>query len=162
MTKVNYHRNHLQKIAKLQESKLANKPNSLSSCPRDWGNLPKPDKPMTVGIDGGYVRNWHQKSTNFEIISGKSFSKTKDAKRFGWIQKIDNNPRRRLIHTLSEQRMQANQQITFLFDGADNVRNLQYMMYPESEHILDWFHITMKVTVLNQFAKGFNGIVKLK
>src|SRR3990167_8317360 len=27
-------------------------------------------------------------------------------------------------------------------------------MYPESEHLLDWFHITMRLTVLNQFAKG--------
>lgn len=34
------------------------------------------------------------------------------------------------------------------------MRDLQYMMYPESEHILDWFHITMRLTVLNQFAKG--------
>ncbi len=50
--------------------------------------------------------------------------------------------------------MQANQQIHFLSDGADNVRDLQFMMYPESEHILDWFHITMRLTVLNQFAKG--------
>ncbi|MGD9108310.1 MAG: ISKra4 family transposase [Gammaproteobacteria bacterium] len=147
-------RNHLQKIAKLQESELENKPNSLSGCPRDWGNLPKPDKPMTVGIDGGYVRNWHQKNTNFEIIAGKSFSKTKNAKRFGLVQKMDDNPRRRLMHTLSEQGMQTNQQITFLSDGAENVRNLQYMMYPESEHVLDWFHITMKITVLNQFTKG--------
>lgn len=55
---------------------------------------------------------------------------------------------------LSDQGMQANQQITFLSDGADNVRNLQYCMYPESEHVLDWFHITMRFTVLNQFAKG--------
>ncbi len=47
-----------------------------------------------------------------------------------------------------------NQQITFLSDGADNVRELQCMMYPESEHILDWFHIAMRITVLNQFAKG--------
>ena len=50
--------------------------------------------------------------------------------------------------------MQENQQITFLSDGADNVRDLQFLMHPESEHILDWFHITMRLTVLNQFAKG--------
>ena len=141
-------------IAKQQESELENKPNSISGCPRDWGNLPKPDKPITVGIDGGYIRNWHQKNTNFEIIAGKSFSKTKSAKRFGLVQKLDDKPRKRLMHVLDEQGMQANQQITFLSDGADNVRDLQYMMYPESEHILDWFHVTMRLTVLNQFAKG--------
>ena len=58
------------------------------------------------------------------------------------------------MSVLSDQGMQANQQIIFLSDGADNVRALQYNMYPESEHVLDWFHITMRLTVLNQFAKG--------
>ena len=58
------------------------------------------------------------------------------------------------MHVLNGQGMQANQQITFLSDGADNVRDLQYIMYPESEHVLDWFHITMRMTVLSQFAKG--------
>ncbi len=29
-------------------------------------------------------------------------------------------------------------------------------MHPESEHVLDWFHLTMRLTVLNQFAKGLN------
>jgi hypothetical protein len=147
-------RNHLHKIAQRQEDELVGKPEYISGCPRDWGNLPKPDKPITVGIDGGYLRNWHAKNTNFEVIAGKSLSKTKVPKRFGFIQAIDKKPRRRLMHILSEQGMQANQQITFLSDGADNVRDLQYIMYPESEHVLDWFHVTKRLTVLSQFAKG--------
>ncbi len=69
-------RNHLHNIAKRQEAELEGKPDHLSGCPRDWGKLPKPGKPMVVSIDGGYVRNWEQKNTNFEIIAGKSFSKT--------------------------------------------------------------------------------------
>ena len=67
---------------------------------------------------------------------------------------IDNNPQRCLLNVLGHQGMQANQQIAFLSDGADNVRELQNYMYPESEHVLDWFHVTMKLMVLNQFAKG--------
>ncbi len=39
---------------------------------------------------------------------------------------------------LSAQGMQANQQIFFLSDGADNLRDLQFGMYPESTHVLDW------------------------
>ncbi len=27
-------------------------------------------------------------------------------------------------------------------------------MYPESTHVLDWFHITMRLTVLMQYARG--------
>ena len=28
------------------------------------------------------------------------------------------------------------------------------MMYPESEHVLDWYHVTMRMMVLLQCAKG--------
>ena len=37
--------------------------------------------------------------------------------------------------------MQLNQQITFLSDGSDTVRDLQLSMSPEAEYILDWFHL---------------------
>ena len=50
--------------------------------------------------------------------------------------------------------MQLNQQITFLSDGSDTVRDLQLYMSPEAEHILDWFHLSMKLTVLDQYGKG--------
>ncbi|WP_419901144.1 ISKra4 family transposase [Kiloniella sp.] len=147
-------RNHLHKVAKRQENDLEGKPEYISGCAYEWGNLPKPGKPITVGIDGGYVRNWYEKKTNFEVVAGKSFSKEKAPKRFGFVQKIDDHPRKKLMSMLSDQGMQNNQQITFLSDGADNLRDLQFMMYPESLHILDWFHVTMRFTVLNQFAKG--------
>ncbi|CDL86229.1 hypothetical protein XCR1_2870006 [Xenorhabdus cabanillasii JM26] len=58
---------------------------------------------------------------------------------------------RKLITQLSSQGMQANQQITFLSDGVDNLRELQFNLYPESQHVLDWFHITMRLT---EYAKG--------
>jgi len=147
-------RRNLIKAAKRCELELEDKPKYLAGCFRDWSNLPKPDKPFTVGLDGGYVRNWNEKKTNFEVIAGKSFSKSKPNKRFGFVQTMEKNPRCRLMYFLSKQGMQANQQITFLSDGADNLRELQYGMYPEAEHVLDWFHITMRITVLTQFAKG--------
>jgi hypothetical protein len=55
---------------------------------------------------------------------------------------------------LHSQGFQLNQQITFLSDGSDTVRDLQLYMSPEAEHILDWFHISMKLTVLDQYANG--------
>ena len=148
-------RRHLHKIAKRQESELEDKPKCISGCANEWARLPKPDKPITVGIDGGYVRSCTDKRSNFEVVIGKSFSKTKPTKRFGFVQTLDECPQRRLLQVLRNQGMQENQQITFLSDGADNMRNLQFIMHPESEHVLDWFHLTMRFTVLNQFAKGF-------
>jgi len=41
-----------------------------------------------------------------------------------------------------------------LSNGADNVRDLQLYLNPNAEHILDWFHITMRLTVMLQMAKG--------
>jgi hypothetical protein len=50
--------------------------------------------------------------------------------------------------------MQANQQVTFLTDGGEDIRDLPRYLNPQAEHLLDWFHITMRITVLTQLAKG--------
>jgi hypothetical protein len=125
-------RNHLHNIAKKQEKELEGKPEYISYCQNELDTLPKPGKPITVGIDGGYLKNWKNRNNNFEIIAGKSFSKTQRPKRFGFIQKCDSHPKKRLINVLVNQGMKTNQQITFLSDGADNMRELQWMMYPKS------------------------------
>src|SRR5947209_15335479 len=51
--------------------------------------------------------------------------------------------------------MQYNQKIIFVSDGRDMVRNLQLYLSPEAEHLLDWFHVAMRLTVMKQMAKGF-------
>ena len=50
--------------------------------------------------------------------------------------------------------LQPNQQVAFLSDGGEDVRGVQMYLHPEAEHLLDWFHITMRLTVLKQIAKG--------
>ena len=50
--------------------------------------------------------------------------------------------------------MQPNQQVAFLSDGGEDVRNVQLYLHPEAEHLLDWFHVTMRLTVLKQITKG--------
>ena len=50
--------------------------------------------------------------------------------------------------------MQPNQQVTFLTDGGDDIRDLPRYLNPQAEHLLDWFHLTMRITVLTQLAKG--------
>ena len=151
------------KVAERCEAELGEEQWSfIEGCPRDWGTLPIPDGPITVGIDGGYVRDWEAKKHNFEVIVGKStlaFTRDEEeeppsSKRFGFVHTIDPKPKRRLYEVLHSQGFQLNQQITFLFDGGDAIRDLQLYMSPEAEHILDWFHITMKLTVLDQYGKG--------
>jgi hypothetical protein len=147
-------RNHMTKVAKRQDAELQGKPSYLTGCPREWSDLPKPGKPITLGIDGGYLRLWEDKSKNFEVIVGCSVPKKGTPKKFGYVRSIDDNPRRRIMEVLKSQGMQENRQVIFLSDGADNLRAAQMTMYPESEHVLDWFHVTMRLTVLKQFALG--------
>jgi hypothetical protein len=77
----------------------------VEGCQRSWDELSAPDGPLTVGIDGGYVRRQHEQGH-------------------------------------------------FLSDGGEDVRNVQLYLNPQAEDLLDWFHLTMRLTVLNQTAKG--------
>jgi len=45
---------------------------------------------------------------------------------------------------MKSQGMQEDQQVMFLSDGDDDVRQVQEYLHPFSEQITDWFHITMK------------------
>jgi hypothetical protein len=112
---------------------------------------------LIVGLDGGYVHASDQKSRTegwFEVIAGKSVQAENGAKVFAFVNKYDTKPKRRLYEVLKSQGLQMNQQIVFLSDGGDTVRNLQTNLSPESEHVLDWFHVTMRLTVMGQMIKG--------
>jgi hypothetical protein len=127
----------------------------------DWERQPLPDGPITVGLDGGYVRAAHKQGW-FEVIAGKSVvafrredqDAVPSAKCFGFVQTYDEKPRQRLWELLKSQGMQENQQLLFLSDGGENVRRVQEYLHPFSEHLIDWFHITMRLTVLQQQTKA--------
>ena len=42
-------------------------------------------------------------------------------------------------------------------DGGEDVRRVQTYLHPDSEHWIDWFHITMRITVLQQQTKSLQG-----
>ena len=73
---------------------------------------------------------------------------------FAYVQTYDTKPKRRLFELMKSQGLQANQQVTFLSDGADDVRELPLYLSPESEHLLDWFHVAMRLRVMGQMATG--------
>jgi hypothetical protein len=153
-------RRHLFRVAETHEAELASAPTSIVPVePTGPQNTP-PDGPLFVGIDGGYVRGREQDW--FEVIAGKSLvSFHRDGRMpdpsgrcFAFVQTVDDKPRARLIDTLRQQGMQPQQQVVFLSDGADTLRRLQQNIAPEAEHMLDWFHVTMRLTVLGQMIKG--------
>ena len=148
-------RRHLHKVAARTEADLGDEqPCFIDGCPSTWTGLPHPEGPIVVGIDGGFVRNWHDKANHFEVVVGKSMPEDRDDRYFGFVQNHDTKPKRRLFEVLHGQGLQMNQELTFLTDGGDSVRELAKLMSPCAEHILDWFHIAMRLTVLGQYAKG--------
>lgn len=133
----------------------------IDGCQRDWEQLPRPDLPLTVGLDGGYVHACEQRTRRegwFEVIAGKSIPTDDEraARCFGFVQTYDTKPKRRLYELLKAQGMQANQQVTFLTDGGADIRELPLYLNPQAEHLIDWFHITMRLTVLGQMTKGLD------
>jgi len=129
----------------------------IDTCQRDRDALARPDLPLVVSLDGGYVHSAEQRSRRdgwFEVIAGRSAPAEGPAKCFGFVQTYDTKPKRRLFDLLATQGMTANQAVTFITDGGDDVRDLPLYLNAEAEHLLDWFHITMRLTVLANMAKS--------
>ena len=100
------------------------------------------------------VQDWDDKKANFELIVGRSMPDDRDPRYVGLVHGYDRKPKRRLFELLKAQGLQANQDVTFLTDGGEEVRSLTELVTPEAEHVLDWFHIAMRLTVLEQYARG--------
>jgi len=148
-------RQHVLRVAERVETELAEEQSCfIDGCPADWARLPIPEGRIVVGLDGGYVRNWQDRKTNFEVIVGQSVPEDREARYVGLVHGYDCKPKRRLFDVLKSQGLQPNQDVTFLTDGGEEIRAMTELVTPESEHVLDWFHITMRVTVLEQYARG--------
>jgi hypothetical protein len=115
----------------------------VEGCQRSWDKLPAPDGPLTVGIDSGYVRGRH-KQGQFEVIAGKSilaFKRDQEEKQelsgrcFAWVQTYDEKPKRRRFELLKSQGMQPNQQVDFLSDGGEDVRNVGRWLLCQSSRL---------------------------
>ena len=118
-----------------------------AGCQLEIEASPEPGLPIAVGLDGGYIRGRERRpgATNcFEVIAGKSIPQEGAAKVFAGVGQIDTKPKRRLHEVLLSQGVLPRQQITFLSDGGDNVRQLPGHLHPNSEHILDWFHVVRR------------------
>lgn len=148
-------REHVLHVAERAEAGLGDERACfIDGCPAEWQKLPVPEGRIVVGLDGGYVRNWDDRKSNFELIVGRSVPESCAPRYVGLVYGYDRKPKRRLFDVLKSQGLQANQDVTFLTDGGEEVRALTEFVTPGSEHVLDWFHITMRLTVLGQYARG--------
>ncbi len=153
-------RNHLGQVAhQVDEQLITDSTSNGEDCFDQPGLLAvEPESSIVMGVDGGYVRDWEHKKTCFEVIVGKSVPADQPAKCFGFVQGYDQNAKQRISELLSQQGVQDNQRVVFLSDGAANLRQLQNYLTPNALHILDWFHLTMRFTVLQQYLQGLTKV----
>ncbi len=88
---------HVFEVAERLEEELGEERASLiEGSPEDWEQLPIPHGPLTVGLDGAFVRSRHNRGC-FEAIVGKSVLEfrredpddpglAKSTKRFGFVR----------------------------------------------------------------------------
>ena len=59
------------RVAERAEAELGEeRPCFIDGCPAEWQALPIPEGRIVAALDGGYVRNWNDRKSNFELIVG--------------------------------------------------------------------------------------------
>src|SRR3546814_11918107 len=90
------------------------------------------------------ISDWSSDGCSSDLKSvvdpGEDGEISEPTRRFGFVVGHDDRPRRRLHELLLEQGVGMDREITFMSDGGRNVRNLQWDMRPNAEHVLDYFH----------------------
>jgi hypothetical protein len=132
-------REHLQAIAERMQVEMGEqRPCDTFARPQNTEDeQPLPDGPMTVGIDGGYVRAAHKQGW-FEVIAGRSvvvFRRWKMRFRRKNVsassRPLTRNDAGTLWEVMKYQGMQENQQVVFMSDGGEDVRRVQAYLRPK-------------------------------
>jgi hypothetical protein len=147
-------RRNLHKVAARQEAEPGAGPPGLGKGAAGKHSEPSPPPDtIIVGVDGGYVRNWHDKKHNFEVLVGKSVTGQGDGRYFGLVQNQDDEPRH-LSEVLRAQGLPTSPNMTVLTDGGDCVRAFVGELSAGDRRCLDWFHVALRLTGLGHYAKG--------
>jgi hypothetical protein len=79
-------RAHVLRVAERAEAEPGDERSCfVEGCPADWAELPPPDGRIVVGLDGGYVRDWSDKTSNFEVIVGRSLPEDRAPRYLGLV-----------------------------------------------------------------------------
>jgi hypothetical protein len=103
-------RRHVLRVAERTEAELPqDRCSFMQGSPLDWEASPVPNRRIVVGLDGGYVRDWNERKSNFEVIVGRSMPEPEaGAPRYlGFVHGYDRKPKRRLVDMLESRGMQA-------------------------------------------------------
>lgn len=90
---------------------------------------------------------------------GRILNENKDSRSVGFVRTIESNSAagHRLKQRLREQG-QITDNITVFTDGDPGLRCLLMSALPKATHILDWYHLTRRLTVLKRVLFGKEAI----
>jgi len=116
-----------------------------------------PSETMTVSIDAGHVRAvcGHQGRT-FEVMAAQVSNDDGNPVLFSGVPGNADQQRTQLNVVLTGLGMTADTEVTILIDGADSPRSLgEAASTGTVYHVLDWFHLAMRIQNAAQCAGGW-------
>jgi hypothetical protein len=96
--------------------------------------------------------------SHFEVVAGKALDRDGQATRFAFVRSGGSEAVSAVGLALRHCGVNEATSVTVLTDGDAGLRSIHQQVAPNADHILDWFHISMRFKNLEQFAKGINAI----
>jgi hypothetical protein len=116
----------------------------------------------TVGLDGGYVRHCcPDPAKSFEIIAGRVLAEDGSQRSVGFVRSIDKHSRTRVQRAVAEHGGARDGLMVFT-DGDTRLRDLQMSVLPDAAHVLDWYHLTRRLTVLSNVINSKDAAGQLR
>ena len=118
-------------------------------------NLPN-DREFVVSIDTAHVRARRAEgSRNFEIVVARCSNGGRVSRPGRHFTTADTSKRElqsRTLRALQREGYVGRGEVTVLSDGAEIMKRLPRALPQPTTHIIDWFHIAMKIQPLQQIA----------
>jgi hypothetical protein len=124
--------------------------------------------PLTVFLDGAHIRcRPEYQKRHLDVVVGK-IENPNMSRRFGLVQQAAKFPARQLRNDLIAQGWDGQSKVTVISDGEPALPNLvRRAIKGPVTHILDWWHISMRVQHIENAVKGllqtkdFSGLPQL-
>lgn len=111
--------------------------------------------PVTVFLDGAHIRSRPEyQKRHLDVVVGKIES-SQMCRRFGLVQQAAQAPSRQVRQDLKETGWDGESPVTVISDGEPALPNLvRYAVGGPVRHILDWWHISMRVKHVENAVRG--------
>ncbi len=111
--------------------------------------------PLTVFLDGAHIRCRPEfQKRHLDVVVGK-IETPNMSRRFGLVQQASKSPAKQLRNDLLMQGWDSQSKVTVISDGEPALPNLvRRAVKGPVTHILDWWHISMRVQHIENATKG--------